>query len=117
MSNAEAGYAKNASGMWEKDGKPLSAVIEAISILNAIGPVVAQQLKNAGIDAELPLDAREPGHHARRQIRPRLFGHRGSISDPYATMEIYHSRNAFEIGRPTLLPARVVQRRVRQDRR
>ena len=35
-----------------------------------------------------------------------LFGHRGSISDPYDTLEMYHSKNAFEVGRPTLFPAR-----------
>ncbi len=35
-----------------------------------------------------------------------LFGHRGSISDPFATLEMYHSKNAFEVGRPTLFPAR-----------
>ena len=35
-----------------------------------------------------------------------LFGHRGSISHPYDTLEMYHSRNAFDVGRPTLFPAR-----------
>ena len=47
----EAGYKKNAGGIWEKDGQPLAAIIEAIPVLNAVGPIVAQQLKNAGIDA------------------------------------------------------------------
>ena len=102
----KAGYAKNASGMWEKDGKPLSAVIEAISILNAIGPVVAQQLKNAGIDASFRSTPESRAIMRDGKFDLVLFGHRGSISDPYATIENYHSRNAFEIGRPTLLPAR-----------
>ncbi len=33
-----AGYQRNASGIWAKDGQALSVVIEAIPILNAIGP-------------------------------------------------------------------------------
>lgn len=102
----QSGYAKNASGIWEKEGKPLSAVIEAISILNAIGPVVAQQLKNAGVDASFRSTPESRALMRDGKYDLCLFGHRGSISDPYATLEVYHSRNAFEVGRPTLFPAR-----------
>ncbi len=102
----KAGYAKNSSGIWEKDGKPLSAIIEAIPILNAIGPVVAQQLKNAGIDASFRSTPESRAIMRDGKYDLTLFGHRGSISDPYATLEMYHSRNAFEVGRPTLFPAR-----------
>jgi len=102
----QAGYAKNAAGIWEKDGKPLAAVIEAIPIFNAIGPVVAQQLKNAGVDASFRSTPESRAIMRDGKYDLCLFGHRGSISDPYATLEIYHSRNAFEVGRPTLFPAR-----------
>lgn len=102
----EAGYRKNAAGIWEKDGQPLAAVIEAIPILNAIGPIIAQQLKNAGIDASFRSTPESRAIMRDGRYDLTLFGHRGSISDPFATLEMYHSKNAFEIGRPTLFPAR-----------
>ncbi len=101
-----AGYKKNPGGIWEKDGQPLVAVIEAIPILNAIGPIVAQQLKNSGIDASFRSTPESRAIMRDGKYDLTLFGHRGSISDPYATLEMYHSRNAFEVGRPTLYPAR-----------
>jgi peptide/nickel transport system substrate-binding protein len=102
----KAGYAKNASGIWEKDGKPLTAVIEAIPVLNAVGPIVAQQLKNAGIDASFRSTPESRAIMRDGKFDLTLFGHRGSISDPYDTLEMYHSKNAYEVGRPTLFPAR-----------
>lgn len=102
----EAGYKKNAGGIWEKDGQPLAAVIETIPVLNAIGPIVAQQLKNAGIDASFRSTPESRGIMRDGRYDLTLFGHRGSISDPYATLEMYHSKNAYEVGRPTLFPAR-----------
>jgi peptide/nickel transport system substrate-binding protein len=102
----EAGYKKNASGIWEKDGQPLSATIEAISVLNAVGPIVAQQLKNAGIDSSFRSTPESRAIMRDGKYDLTLFGHRGSISDSYATLEMYHSKNAYEVGRPTLFPAR-----------
>ena len=102
----KAGYAKNTSGIWEKDGKPLTAIIEAIPVLNAAGPIVAQQLKNAGIDASFRSTPESRAIMRDGKFDLTLFGHRGSISDPYDTLEMYHSKNAFEVGRPTLFPAR-----------
>ena len=102
----KAGYAKNANGIWEKDGKPLVAVIEAIPVLNAVGPIVAQQLKNAGVDASFRSTPESRAIMRDGKFDLTLFGHRGSISDPYDTLEMYHSRNAFDVGRPTLFPAR-----------
>ncbi len=102
----EAGYQRNASGIWAKDGQALSVVIEAIPILNAIGPIVAQQLKNAGVDASFRSTPESRAIMRDGKYDLTLFGHRGSISDPFATLEMYHSKNAFEVGRPTLFPAR-----------
>jgi peptide/nickel transport system substrate-binding protein len=102
----KAGYAKNPNGVWEKDGKPLTAVIEAIPVLNAVGPIVAQQLKNAGVDASFRSTPESRAIMRDGKYDLTLFGHRGSISDPYDTLEMYHSKNAFEVGRPTLFPAR-----------
>lgn len=102
----EAGYQKNANGIWAKDSQALSVVIEAIPILNAVGPIVAQQLKNAGVDASFRSTPESRAIMRDGKYDLTLFGHRGSISDPFATLEMYHSKNAFEVGRPTLFPAR-----------
>ncbi len=102
----KAGYKKSASGMWEKDGKVLSAIIEAIPILNGTAPIVAQQLRNAGIDASFRSTPESRAILRDGKYDLALFGHRGSTIDPFDTLENYHSKNAFEVGRPTLLPAR-----------
>lgn len=98
----EAGYAKNANGIWAKDGKPLVATVETISVLNAVAPVVAQQLKQAGIDATFRSTPESRGIMRDGKFDLALFGHRGSISDPYATMETYTCKEALPVGQPTL---------------
>jgi len=32
-----------------------------------------------------------------------IFGHRGGIADPLPTLELYHCRNAVEVGQPLLI--------------
>lgn len=98
----EAGYVKNSDGFWEKDGVVLSAKIETISILNAIGPVVAQQLRNAGLDVEFRSSPESRSIMRDGKFDLTLFGHRGSISDPYATLDMYTCKNALPEGQPTL---------------
>jgi peptide/nickel transport system substrate-binding protein len=102
----KAGYVKNSAGIWEKDGKPLTAVIDAIPALNASVPVVAQLLKNAGIDASFRSTPESRAIIRDGKYDLALFGHRGSTNDPFDTLYVYHSVNAYEVGRPTLNPAR-----------
>ncbi|HEY8596690.1 MAG TPA: ABC transporter substrate-binding protein [Devosiaceae bacterium] len=98
----EAGYTKNADGFWEKDGQVLSATIETISVLDAVGPVVAEQLKRAGIDTKFRSTPESRAIMRDGKFDLALFGHRGSISDPYATLEMYTCKNALPEGQPTL---------------
>ena len=98
----EAGFARNGAGMWEKDGTVLAAQIETISVLDALAPVVAEQLRQAGIDASFRSTPESRSIMRDGKADLVLFGHRGSISDPYATLEMYTCENALPEGQPTL---------------
>jgi len=98
----EAGYEKNADGFWAKDGIALSATIETISVLDAVGPVVAEQLRRAGIDVQFRSTPESRSIMRDGKYDLSLFGHRGSIFDPYATLEMYTCANALPEGQPTL---------------
>lgn len=88
----ESGFAKNGDGMWEKGGVVLNVPIESFQVMADIGPVIVQQLKNAGVEAsyaEPPdfFDRFQPGDY-----NATLFGHGGSVAnDPYDTLALYTS--------------------------
>lgn len=98
----EAGFAKNGDGFWEKDGEVLSAQIETISVLDALAPVVAEQLRRHGLDASFRSTPESRAIMRDGKADMLMFGHRGSISDPYATLEMYTCANALPEGQPTL---------------
>ncbi len=98
----EAGFAKNANGMWEKDGEVLTAQIETISVLDALAPVVAEQLRRAGLDASFRSTPESRGIMRDGKADLLMFGHRGSIADPFATLDMYTCKHALPEGQPTL---------------
>jgi len=102
----EMGYAKNGAGLWQKDGKTVKATIHGVPPMVTVGPVVAQQLRNAGFDLSFvaSTDSRSIMRQGKAQMM--LFGHFGSILDPAETLELYHCRNALEPGQPTFSMAR-----------
>jgi peptide/nickel transport system substrate-binding protein len=101
-----AGYAKAGNGMWEKDGKPLSATIETIPSLANIGPLVSQQLKNHGFDIGFRSSPESRAIMRDGKYELALFGHRGSNTNPFLTLDAYTSKNALPVGQPTLFLAR-----------
>ncbi|MET2832900.1 ABC transporter substrate-binding protein [Mesorhizobium shangrilense] len=103
---AAAGYAKNSNGMWQKDGKLLSSTIETIPTLGFLGPLVAQQLKNHGLDIGYQSSPESRAIMRDGKYQLALFGHRGSDTDPFATLDAYTSKNAIPVGEPTLFLAR-----------
>ena len=54
----EDGYTKNSSGMYEKDGKPLTLTIKyyAAREFDKIAPLMQEQLKAIGVNAELSVE-------------------------------------------------------------
>ena len=94
------GYSKNSDGMWvDADGNVLEINIQSQGE-NPAGPVIVQQLKNAGFDARLEvlqnsafIDNARTGN-----FESHLWVHCGSAYDPYQTLEHYHSKYAVAAG-------------------
>lgn len=97
----EAGYAKDGDGFWAKDGKRWSAGIYGAPALEAIGPIVAEQLRRAGFDAQW----RKTPDYAQIVQSGRadliLWGHGGAIFDPEDTLLLYHSKFFRPVGEIT----------------
>jgi len=88
----KSGYAKGGDGFWAKDGKKLSIVITTFSVFADIAPLVVTQLQNAGIDASFQMPTTFITDLQTGTAEAFIFGHGGSVRDPYATMELYHSK-------------------------
>lgn len=95
----EAGFYKNADGLWEKDGKTVDATIDGISAVHSdVGPVLVEMLKRGGFDASIYFGADSVDRMTLGKPGLYLFGHGESLVDPYATLEMYHSRHSKPTG-------------------
>lgn len=95
----EAGFTKNAEGLWEKDGKTVPAVIHGFEGIHGdVVPIIVEQLRAGGFDASINFGP--DAFQSMADGRPGLymFGHGASLLDPYAAFELYHSRFAAPIG-------------------
>jgi peptide/nickel transport system substrate-binding protein len=92
-----AGFTKNADGFFEKDGETFKPEILAVDIYGDIGPVVVEQMRQAGFDATMinPPDAWTIMGNGESTAFFR--GHGGSVKDPFITMNMYTTKNV----RPT----------------
>jgi len=99
-----AGYAKDADGLWAKDGTVLTVPLRTPQWLAPLAPVVASQLQKAGFDAVELLEA----EGSTAWTDDLLVGdfdtmfrvHCGSISEPFETLKDMHSRFAVPLGEP-----------------
>jgi peptide/nickel transport system substrate-binding protein len=88
------GWKKGSDGIWiDAKGNPAKYEITGWPFLSNIGPVVVTQLKKAGIDASwtMPPDADDRFTKADYQLA--IYGHGGSIQDPYNTLNLYTTAN------------------------
>jgi peptide/nickel transport system substrate-binding protein len=95
-----AGYALNDAGVWaDADGNPLLINIQ-MEAGNPAGPVIAQQLQEAGFDvsSEVLQGAAFTGSAAAGTFDLHLWVHCGSTYDPYLTLQNYHSKFAVAEG-------------------
>jgi peptide/nickel transport system substrate-binding protein len=87
-----AGFEKNGSGWWERDGEVLQMTLNGFEVFADIGPIVAEMLRQNGIDAEY---AQPPDWNDMIQqgnYRVGFQGHGGSVSnDPYDTLRLFQS--------------------------
>jgi len=86
------GYAKDGDGFWAKDGQRLGMVITTFSVFADLAPFVTQQLQNAGIDASFQMPTTFFTDLTTGSATAYIWGHGGSVSDPFKTMELYHQK-------------------------
>ena len=91
----EAGFSPNADGFWAKDGETLNAQVNGfVAVHDDSAPVLAEMLRQAGFDSAPYLG---PDVHSRMVSGAEglyLFGHGASLVDPYAVLEMFHSRHS-----------------------
>ncbi|MBV8578684.1 MAG: ABC transporter substrate-binding protein [Acetobacteraceae bacterium] len=102
----EAGAVKDASGVWTLNGKQMGGDLYFPISLDAIGPVVAEQLRRAGFKVA---PNTRPGYRNEvfyGRAAWFLWGHGASVNDPYQTLALYHKRVWRPIGENPFWPSR-----------
>ena len=95
------GYEKDDEGFWVKDGERIPAPISGWQVFNDIGPLIAEQLRKGGFEAEWITPADTGTRQSDGTQKIWLNGHGGSIADPFATMDMYTSKYWAPMGEPT----------------
>jgi peptide/nickel transport system substrate-binding protein len=89
----DAGFEKNADGFWAKDGETFDCDIWAgVPLFGDIAPITAEYLRQAGFPSNhvTPPDVWTGKGDGRAMLH--LFGHGGSVWDPWTTLQMYHSQ-------------------------
>ncbi len=104
------GWEKDGDGFWAKDGERFPFIIFSLILFQDIAPILVEQLRQAGYDASFRTvvgpefsDSVYTGN-----VDAYIFGHGGSIRDPYSTMNLYHSRYSLPTGERATYPYRWV---------
>jgi len=95
----EAGFAKNADGLWAKDGQTVNATIHGFEGIHSdIVAVLEEMLRQAGFDAAIDFSANAYNSMANGEPGLYMFGHGASLVDPYAAFELFHGKFSAAIG-------------------
>ncbi len=87
-----AGFTKNAEGMWaDAQGNTINCEIVGFSSWVDLGPITAEQLRLQGINATYIQPPDASSRMAEGNFECLMFGHGGSVRDPYFTMKLYQS--------------------------
>jgi peptide/nickel transport system substrate-binding protein len=97
----KAGYKKDSAGFWAKDGKRWTAILSGSPALEAIGPIVSEQLRRGGFEANWGLRPDFLQFVFSGKADLVLWGNSGAIFDPEDTMLLYHSKFYRPIGEVT----------------
>ena len=89
----KAGFTKDASdGMWkDAQGNTINCEIIGFSPWVDLGPLTAEQLRLQGINASYTQPPDASSRMAEGNFECLMFGHGGSVRDPYFTMKLYQS--------------------------
>jgi len=90
---SKKGWKKDRSGFWaDTQGSRLTLEIICTGGLgSAVGPVISEQLKRQGVDASFSLPPDFNVRFQQGQYIGALYGHGGSVNDPYHTLRLYQS--------------------------
>ncbi len=95
----EAGFSLNSDDLWEKDGETVNATIHGFGGIHGdIVPVMEQMLLNAGFDASVNFGDNAFQEMADGAPGLYMFGHGASLVDPYAALELFHSKFSEPLG-------------------
>jgi peptide/nickel transport system substrate-binding protein len=86
---------KKKDGMWEMpDGKPFTLDMIGFGASGpAMGPVLSQMLKRHGVAASMSLPPDFDNRFQKGQFVGSIYGHGGSIREPYDTLRLYQSQS------------------------
>ena len=87
----KAGWKKNGNSWVDSKGAPVKLEIGGFTVFSDIGPIVAEMLKQQGIDATYIMPPDMIDRFQKGDYTGMLFGHGGSVSDPWATLRLYQS--------------------------
>jgi peptide/nickel transport system substrate-binding protein len=90
---AAKGFKKGGDGVWtDGEGKRLNVDIIGFGASGpAIGPVLVEMLKRRGVESSMALPPDFDDRFQKGQFDGAIYGHGGSINEPYATMRLYQS--------------------------
>ena len=90
------GWTKNDAGMWQDEsGQPIALEIISFFDFTAVGPVLVEQFKRAGIEATYSEPPNMFTRFSAGDYTGALFGHGGSYSsDVYYSLRLYQTASA-----------------------
>ncbi len=99
---ATAGFAKDGGGFWAKGGERLNLPLHGWAVFNDIGPVLAEQLRRAGFEADYVTPADSNTRISTGVAKIFFSGHGASIRDPFPTLDMYTSKYYRPTGEPAV---------------
>ncbi|HVZ08179.1 ABC transporter substrate-binding protein [Rhodopila sp.] len=88
------GFKKSGDAWMKPDGSPLTLEIIGFGGSGpAIGPVLSQMLKRRGVAASIGLPPNFDDRFQKGQYTGAIYGHGGSIREPYDTLRLYQGKS------------------------
>ena len=97
----QSGWVRDSEGVWTRDGARARVLLDISQTFQDIAPVLAEQLKRAGFEANMRMTSDNYTRMTTGAARTYIFGNGGSVRDPYFTLRLYHSRFAAPTGTAT----------------
>jgi ABC-type transport system substrate-binding protein len=94
-----AGFTKDGEGFWVKDGARINATVNGFEGIHSdIVPVLVEMLRKGGFEAAINFGTDAGQNMSDGKPGLYMFGHGGSVIDPHATLDMYHSKYSVAVG-------------------